>query len=211
MKKLLVGSIITFWGLFFATGLSTAATSLDIRDGQLYGAKNVDVHGTFYDVTFADGTLVELYGEADENSDFVFAASGDLNTAAQLAYDASQALLDQVLIGIYDTTASLTYGIYNPHPLAQGSIVTPFWLLNPGSVGVRVAINGPGIADVVASGSQPPNFDTAWWGKNPVIGEDADATVIAVWSLATPVPIPGTGLVLGMGLVVLAGLRTRRK
>lgn len=96
----------------FATfaGMSTeapAATLLVDDFGQLTGAEGVDVNGTLYDVTFADGTCAGLFGGCDNLADFAF----DTETEAG---DAAQALLDQVFIdgvlGDFDGIPSLTQG-----------------------------------------------------------------------------------------------------
>ena len=75
--------------------------------GILTGAQNVDVLGTFYDVTFVDGTCADLFDGCDEITDFDFS---DISTASAAAH----ALLDQVLIdsvaGLFDTHPESTKG-----------------------------------------------------------------------------------------------------
>ena len=213
MKKQFVRSLAIGLGLLFVASISHAAT-LDIRDGRLFGASSVDVDGVLYDVAFLDGTLAELYEGADQNTDFPFAASGEQSGSSDLAYAASQALHDQVFIGIYDTSPTLINGIYATSDITKVSVITPYWVVNPSSIGVMNAINAPdGIfgSDTIYSTAISPDFDTAWWVKDPNINDEYDATVIAVWSLASPVPIPGAVWLLGTGLAGLAGIRTRRK
>ena len=200
-------------GLLFVVSISHAAT-LDIRDGRLFGASNVDVDGVLYDVAFLDGTLAELYDGADQNTDFPFAVSGELVNSSDLAYAASQALHDQVFIGVYDTSPTLINGIYATSAITKVTIITPFWVMNSSTIGVKNAINAPdGIYgfDTILNTGIAPDFDTAWWVKDPNISDEYDATVIAVWSSASPVPIPGAVWLLGPGLAGLAGIRTRRK
>ena len=84
-----------------------AATLIIDGFGQLTGAEGVDVNGTLYDVTFADGTCTALFNGCDEEADFTF------NSGA-VAADAAQALLDQVFVdvgfGEFDSAPSLTNG-----------------------------------------------------------------------------------------------------
>ena len=69
------------------------AAMIWLWDGtELTGASNVDVGGTLYDVTFEDGTCIEVFsGCNDAAEDFAFTTSAN----AQLA---AQALLDQVFL-----------------------------------------------------------------------------------------------------------------
>lgn len=78
-------------GLALTTAMSTAAFAtpvLDIAsDGTLMGANGVEVNGALYNVTFGDGYF------SDSISAFTNAAD---------ALAASQALLDQVTLGVFD-------------------------------------------------------------------------------------------------------------
>ena len=75
--------------------------------GQLTGAEGVDVNGTLYDVTFADGTCAGLFGGCDDAGDFIFNNQAEVVAAAQ-------ALLDQVFVntvlGAFDDDPGLTNG-----------------------------------------------------------------------------------------------------
>lgn len=90
-----------------------------IEDGQLIGAKNVDVNGMLYDVEFAAGNCVEIFDGCDELSDFTF------NTE-ELAGAASQALLNQVFIndevGFHRLMSELTLGCFG----ATCNVYTPY-------------------------------------------------------------------------------------
>ena len=59
-------------------------------DGRLFGALDVDVDGTNYDVQFNNDSCVNIFSGCDEASDFLFQTIG-------LANSASDALLSQVL------------------------------------------------------------------------------------------------------------------
>jgi hypothetical protein len=88
--------------LALCSSLSATAAPI-VVGGELVGATGVAVGGSIYNVDFIDGSCASVYSGCDAASDFTFnsLADGDL---------ASQALLDQVLVGIYDTTPSLTIG-----------------------------------------------------------------------------------------------------
>ena len=83
--------VLTVTALLLASSHGLAATP-DVVDGQLVGAFDVSVGGTLYDVTFQDGTCVDLFDGCDEVSDFAFPTSSAANSA-------SFALLAQVLLG----------------------------------------------------------------------------------------------------------------
>ena len=99
------------------TTAARAEPLLHVEAGLLTGASGVLVNGTAYDVTFSDGTCNSLQMNCTQ---FTF------NNAADAAA-ASQALLDQVFTGVYDSTPNLTRGctiassclvstIYGPDP-----------------------------------------------------------------------------------------------
>jgi len=99
--------IITLMAILL-TGPSVFATPTLLIDGggQLTGASGVDVGGTLYDVTFVDGTCIDVFNGCSQ-SDFFFH-----NNAS--AFSAAQALLDQVFLnsglGNFDSIPSLTLG-----------------------------------------------------------------------------------------------------
>lgn len=79
-----------------------AATLITNSGGLLTGATGVSVHGSLYNVEFVDGTCASVFGSCSTSS-FTFQSQA----TAQLA---TQALLDQVLLGIYDDDVELTLG-----------------------------------------------------------------------------------------------------
>ncbi len=74
---------------------NASAASLNVTDGILMGASGVSVNGELYDVEFKDGLI-----------------GNSLNTFTtyQFTLAASQALLNQVFTGIYDSQPNLTNG-----------------------------------------------------------------------------------------------------
>ena len=209
MKKKFVRPLAIGFGLLFMVSIAHAAT-LDIRSGQLFGAAGVDVNGVLYDVAFRDGTCIELYGGADENTDFPFTNLSNINDNS-LAITANQALLDQVFVdsqlGAFDSVPNLTNGCR-----ATGGcyVFTPMWVNAIGGLGcVGVRNNKVGHEDVIFAGGSVNHrtFDTRPGGPVP----DDDHLVWAVWSEATAVPIPGAVWLFGSGLAGLIGLRRKKK
>ncbi|MBW2667882.1 MAG: hypothetical protein JRE13_16465, partial [Deltaproteobacteria bacterium] len=101
-------SLITLVVLFICMAASANALTLNVDGGgQLFGAFDVNVGGTLYDVEFVAGTCIALFDGCDDVSDFTFQTEA-------AAITASQALLDQVLLdsieGNFDSQPNLTNG-----------------------------------------------------------------------------------------------------
>ena len=172
---------------------------LDIRNGELYGAFDVDVNGVLYDVAFLEGTCPDLFGGCDEQLDFPTVGSAG-----------AQALLDQVFIdsplGLFDINPTLTYGCNSP---GGCTILTPAGLhANGQSYGTASAYNSlHEYNDYPYNLQRNLTFDT-----NPIPGyESYDSMVFAVWSEATAVPIPAAVWLFGTGLIGLVGLGRKMK
>ncbi|MEM8624706.1 MAG: hypothetical protein AAGG47_14425 [Pseudomonadota bacterium] len=82
---------------------ATLVTSGSGNTLTLLGATGVDVDGVLFDVSFEDGTCIALFDGCDAPGDFAFTTVG----AARIA---AQALLDQVLIDVFDDIPSRTRG-----------------------------------------------------------------------------------------------------
>ena len=108
---------------------------------------------------------------------------------------AEQALLDQVFLdggsGSFDTDPELTNGCTS---LTLCQVVTPY--LPGGTIGIVYARNQDTSDSVIASG-QGPSVDTS----------SITTRTFAIWS---SVPEPGTGLLLGVGLFMMAAMPRRR-
>jgi hypothetical protein len=164
--------------LFFGYSISSYSAILDIRNGVLFGASEVDVNGALFDVQFKDGTCIELFDDCDENTDFPFTNPANLNDGVLLRA-AMQALLDQVFVdsslGAFDNEPNLMNGCNVP---GGCNIATPLWVNGSGGLGVFVTHNWtPEHRDVISAGGSLKTFDT-----RPVPGLVEDISVYAVWN-----------------------------
>lgn len=169
---------------------STFAATLTIDTfGELTGATDVNVNGAFYDVAFVDGDCITLFSGCDALSDFTFQSIAE-------GVDASQALFDQVLLDIvgldsYDTDPEKLIGCTNS---GLCRILTPYGFTSEGNVAGASADN-----DAIEAGDIiTPNIG---------ISASLDLTGVtlanyAVWTAQpTSVPLPASGLLLGLSLI----------
>jgi hypothetical protein len=164
-------------------------------NGVLTGALNVEVAGTLYDVTFADGTCIAVFTGCDAASDFHFASSEDAIAAANALL--GQVFLDAPSVGDFDTHPELTFGCTEP-PFCFVAI--PTGLTTAGGVVFGEAAFNAATLDV------PTNF-------NFLTDYDTSVDTRAVWAkftVAQPVPEPASLTLLGSSLAIVM-LRRRRR
>ncbi|TQV74314.1 PEP-CTERM sorting domain-containing protein [Denitrobaculum tricleocarpae] len=202
MKKIYAFAISTFVGVAATFGFTSnahATVILDIVDGQLVGAQNVNVSGTLYDVSFTDGTCIGLFSGCDNAaSDFTF-------TSFQTAFEAATALLEQVFQdtaeGLFSSDPELTRGCEG---LAVCWSSIPYQVTSANRFEAMIARNFADNAVDFASGSfTQPSLDYFTFTSD----------TFAVFSLASGGPIqvdePGTLLLFGVALLGL-GVASRR-
>jgi len=165
----------------------------------LIAANDVDVGGTLYDVSFAEGSCFSLFNGCDELSDFQFTTEASATVAAQ-------ALLDQVFIdgvsGNFDSSPSLILGCevavcvgYIPYGVASSSRFDHLAAVN-----VQPSSN---ITDQTTTGRRDIFLDSATTIQSNF---NAPGITFAVFE-ATTIPIPASILLFGSTLV---GLITRK-
>lgn len=184
--------------LSLAAGQILAAVRLEIKDGMLISASGVVVKGMVYDVTFQDGSCVDLFDGCDENTDFPFAT-------ARLTRSAGLALLNDVLVDYFDSEPSRTRGcsdhlwgciIFIPVALSQ---------LDPRYVRTRYIGNSAGEAgDVVGSTNRYKR-----WRETEGLG--LGHVTYSVWTPIGAVPEPRVRTLALVGAAALGLTVVRRR
>jgi hypothetical protein len=169
---------------------SANAVTLNVADGQLIGASNLDVGGVLYDVLFTDGSCIELFSGCDDNSDFLVT-----NEVEALAV--ATALDQQVFIdgpeGDFDTLPELTSGCSD---VTVCEVYVPY------------LTNGTTVQVTRVQNRTPPGADEAEGGRLLLTVSTPLLSDSATYSVLTLVPEPGAGLLVAVGL---AGLAARRR
>ena len=99
----------TFLFLVFLCPVAANAATLVVDNGKLVGAQGVSVNGQLLDVSFIDGSCVDVFSGGDNvNNDFFFSTKAG-------AAAASLALMDQVFLDTgggeqFDSSPQLTAG-----------------------------------------------------------------------------------------------------
>jgi len=185
--------------LLLIGGLQTVnAASLNVSGGILFGASDVDVGGTLYDVSFADGACASVFGQCD-NSHFTF-------TDQTSAIAASHAILDQVLLdgasGTFDASPILTNGCDSNNNCDVYTPYTTYPYPTPTDPNV-------GLHNALARNWSIQSSDGVFCCTNSSTTFDTTTTAYATWAVWTPVvptPLPAgfplliSGLA-GIGLV----------
>lgn len=203
--KLISTSLLTLGLCFAATGSAQAALLLDVdANGELLGARNVQIGDKYYDVSFVDGTCAGVFGACDQ-AHFFFKTDTDAQAAAQ-------ALLDQVLLdgpdGDFDSQPELTRGCEmepnnraciaaTPHGIGSGKGGSATVLYSGASNSAPL----PGYFEGIASGS--------------FVLDDLTVATIYVWARWSDAVDPPRDLPepasLGITALALAALALRRR
>lgn len=195
---------ISIWSIFFSVLTITNASALSLNiagDGSLLGAYDVGVNGVLYDVLFVDGTAEDLFYDAGTGLwDNTFNTMDDATAA-------SNALLNLVFLGVYDSNPGLTNGIDNDF---GGIIHTIYNWRNP------TGIPNSYVYDSIAAQNHQleandylRSLSNTW--TTDTTGRSME--VHAVWSESSTsaVPEPATMILFGTGVAGLLGSRLRKK
>jgi len=202
-RVLFVVTIIAYSFQAQAALINVSASQIE-GTGELIGAKNVSVNGSFYDVTFTAGLCSDLFNGCDETSDFTFQ---DLPSVTA----AMTALRDQVFGGvfegsIYDTDPTTVSGIGSVFSgLSFDSLLwTPYEFRTDGSNNIRTLAFGNN------SGAATDIIIGPGGGLNIFFPSDSPFAW-AVWSESSvSVPEPSSIALLALGIIGL-GFANRKK
>ena len=203
MKKL---SFLIFISYLYATSSFAAILQIDPITNNITGISGLNVGDQIYDVTFVEGTCVELFSGCDEKTDFFFQ---DI-TASRAAYTEmlSQVFVDSTL-GQFDSNPALTFGCES---FAECNIWTP--MIAEGS-----GLGGSNLVFSILRNSSVAGLDvgTGLLLSAP-LSINSDTTlntraVFAKWSGSnvSPVPLPASIWLLFSGLIGLISLGRKNK
>lgn len=181
--------------LLVSLGSQAQAATLDVDGGgNLLGASGIEVGGSLYDVSFANGICQDFWHRCgDLFPAFTFPTAVDAMAAAN-------ALISELFSDNngFDTTPTLTNGCDDP---AACYIITPYALDGDGETvfaynALNLAGNGFDTAIAASIGTYTPT--------------NADATY-AIWSPnVSPVPLPAAAWLFGTALIGLIGFAKRK-
>lgn len=180
--------------LVLGSGPLHAGTVLVVEGGVLTGARGVNVGGVHYDVSFVEGDCVAVHGGTCGGSSAVFWGQ------SELARMAAQALLDQVFVGDFDTTPSLTAGCS-----ADVCSAATLWAQEGEPLGSPTPFLNAVIDAENFGGAVEDSVRSAWLGPDENTAQQA-GRVWAVWRIAEPAAVWSVVL----GLVGLAAVSHRR-
>lgn len=201
-----IPGLILCFAAFLLTVQGADAAVYRISGGQLIGAENVLVNGSYYDVTFLEGTAENIWNLSGGGT-FDFTAQADAEAAA-IALGA-QVFNNQVMRNYgtaswlarddYDIFPQLTYGIES---FSIGVIVVPYMQQSDAPIFFRAEAFYNDTGDESLNVTDPDYIG----GFNTTVTHDLSLLPNAVFARFQPValPVPGSGFLLGCGLASLA-------
>jgi hypothetical protein len=166
------------------------------------GATGLDVGGTLYDVTFADGSCTGVYDDCDSNADFPFGGLSDPAAAAQQASSALLALIDS---SSFTNGPAESFAGCAPNTAELCSILIPFNL--PGSGDVQV--KGTTVRQTAGNSIIDPFIAFNPATDLSLSTETGDQNTYSFWT-PTAVPLPAAFWLFGSALLALFSLQRRR-
>ena len=171
------------------------------NDGVLLGASGVDVGGTLYDVVFADGSCIQIFSGCDTISDLDFSDQAS-------ATDAAQALLDQVFVdtveGAYDSGLAPIFGCGNT------SICNTFIPFNLVSVFGAPIFNYASSNNTRLESNDSITIEAISGQLTFTDHSFRDDNNFALFTTASPVPVPAAVWLFGTALIGLVGFGKRK-
>jgi len=177
----------------FALGLQANAVTLDVvgeaSNGVLIGVSGFQFEGQTYDITFQDGTCVDLFSGCDSESDFPFPSESEaLDFSLQLS-------------SLLNVNLGTNFGRVMGCDPSNCSIAVPTTLFAaPGATPIVGAV-GP----IVSNGFIPPVFSSGFG-----LDETLFTTFLSdpfTYARVTAVPLPATVWLFLSGVGALVGMR----
>ena len=176
----------------FALGLQANAVTLDVvgeaSNGVLIGVSGFQFEGQTYDITFQDGTCVDLFSGCDSESDFPFPSESE-------ASDFSLQLSSLLNINL-GTNFDRVMGC----DTTNCSIAVPTTLITISGGDPTVEVVGP----IVANGFIVPVFSSAF-GINQILSSPISDPF--TYARVSAVPLPATVWLFLSGVGALVGMR----
>ncbi|OUR79662.1 hypothetical protein A9Q83_04535 [Alphaproteobacteria bacterium 46_93_T64] len=195
IKRLVLSLVVALGAIGITTSSAFTATLTFDSSGLLNGATGVVVGGSNYNVTFIEDTCINAFDGCDQVSDFTFQTAA----GARLA---SQALLDQVLLGAFDTSPELVAG-YDSN-LDYGFILTPYDLFVNSARLTYTQNRSENLLDAISPVGQILEYGKSFVHTGTAYAKWTEVTVSAV-------PLPAALPLYGAGIAVMGFIGWRKK